>query len=107
MVVPIRPRGGKTLADTNPEIIMVKRYVRLVRAEGLEPPQLSSLEPKSSASTNSAMPAENIMSGRDVASGGLITRRRQFAAKKWADRRPLAAAVATGLSCPEVVGISA
>jgi hypothetical protein len=30
---------------------------RLVRAEGLEPPQLSSLEPKSSASTNSATPA--------------------------------------------------
>ena len=30
---------------------------RLVRAEGLEPPQLSSLEPKSSASTSSATPA--------------------------------------------------
>src|SRR6185295_12058979 len=30
---------------------------RLVRAEGLEPPQLSSLEPKSSASTRSATPA--------------------------------------------------
>src|SRR5258708_7548485 len=30
---------------------------RVVRAEGLEPPQLSSLEPKSSASTNSATPA--------------------------------------------------
>ena len=30
----------------------------LVRAEGLEPPQLSSLEPKSSASTNSATPAK-------------------------------------------------
>jgi hypothetical protein len=29
----------------------------LVRAEGLEPPQLSSLEPKSSASTSSATPA--------------------------------------------------
>jgi hypothetical protein len=29
----------------------------MVRAEGLEPPQLSSLEPKSSASTNSATPA--------------------------------------------------
>jgi hypothetical protein len=35
---------------------------RLVRAEGLEPPQLSSLEPKSSASTNSATPADSIMS---------------------------------------------
>jgi hypothetical protein len=30
----------------------------LVRAEGLEPPRLSPLEPKSSASTNSATPAE-------------------------------------------------
>src|SRR3954452_11118011 len=40
-----------------PEIIMRKRCQRLVRAEGLEPPQLSSLEPKSSASTSSATPA--------------------------------------------------
>jgi hypothetical protein len=62
---------------------MVKRCVRLVRAEGLEPPQLSSLEPKSSASTNSATPAKNIMSGRDAASGGLITWGYFFAAKKW------------------------
>jgi hypothetical protein len=38
----------------------------MVRAEGLEPPQLSSLEPKSSASTNSATPADTIMSGRDA-----------------------------------------
>ena len=30
---------------------------RLVRAEGLEPPRLSPLEPKSSASTSSATPA--------------------------------------------------
>src|SRR4249920_281931 len=30
----------------------------VVRAEGLEPPRLSPLEPKSSASTNSATPAE-------------------------------------------------
>jgi hypothetical protein len=29
----------------------------VVRAEGFEPPRLSSLEPKSSASTNSATPA--------------------------------------------------
>jgi hypothetical protein len=40
-----------------------KRCQRLVRAEGLEPPQLSSLEPKSSASTSSATPADSIMSG--------------------------------------------
>jgi hypothetical protein len=37
--------------------------LKMVRAEGLEPPQLSSLEPKSSASTNSATPADSIMSG--------------------------------------------
>src|SRR5258708_18397319 len=46
-----------------------KRCQRLVRAEGLEPPQLSSLEPKSSASTSSATPADSIMSGRDAAGG--------------------------------------
>jgi hypothetical protein len=38
----------------------------VVRAEGLEPPQLSSLEPKSSASTNSATPADSTFSGRDA-----------------------------------------
>jgi hypothetical protein len=53
---------------------------RLVRAEGLEPPQLSSLEPKSSASTNSATPADSIMSdgsqqknARSEAMGDLTT----------------------------------
>ncbi len=40
---------------------MRKRWWRLVRAEGLEPPQLSSLEPKSSASTSSATPADSII----------------------------------------------
>ncbi len=30
----------------------------LVRAKGLEPPRLATLEPKSSASTNSATPAD-------------------------------------------------
>src|SRR6185295_6131876 len=56
---------------------------RLVRAEGLEPPQLSSLEPKSSASTSSATPASSIMSGRDAAGGGCITWVESLAAKKW------------------------
>src|SRR4051812_4940882 len=60
-----------------------KRCQRLVRAEGLEPPQLSSLEPKSSASTSSATPADSIMSGRDAAGGALITWAAQSAAKKW------------------------
>src|SRR5258708_17512100 len=46
-----------------------KRCQRVVRAEGLDPPQLSSLEPKSSASTSSATPADSIMSGRDAAGG--------------------------------------
>jgi hypothetical protein len=32
----------------------------MVRAEGLEPPHLAALEPKSSASTNSATPAKNV-----------------------------------------------
>src|SRR5215813_6262006 len=35
-----------------------RRPRRMVRAEGFEPPRLASLEPKSSASTNSATPAE-------------------------------------------------
>ena len=48
-------RGSEVSADT-----------KMVRAEGLEPPQLSSLEPKSSASTSSATPADSIMSGRDT-----------------------------------------
>src|ERR1700744_896653 len=60
-----------------------KRCRRLVGAEGLEPPQLSSLEPKSSASTSSATPADSITSGRDAASGGLITWAHRSAAKKW------------------------
>src|SRR3954447_1378647 len=50
-----------------------KRCQRLVRAEGLEPPQLSSLEPKSSASPSSATPADSIIVGRDPAGGVLIT----------------------------------
>ena len=36
----------------------VGRAPEMVRAEGFEPPRLASLEPKSSASTNSATPAE-------------------------------------------------
>src|SRR6202011_847136 len=65
-----------------------KRCQRLVRAEGLEPPQLSSLEPKSSASTSSATPADSIISGRDAAGGGLITWANLSAAKKRQFRPP-------------------
>jgi hypothetical protein len=54
----------------------------VVRAEGLEPPQLSSLEPKSSASTNSATPAKSKLSGGAAAGGGLIARKSWKAAKK-------------------------
>src|ERR1700680_550139 len=62
---------------------VVSASPRMVRAEGLEPPQLSSLEPKSSASTSSATPADSIMSGRDAAGAGLITWAHPSAAKKW------------------------
>src|SRR5438128_393161 len=54
----------------------------VVRAEGFEPPQLSSLEPKSSASTNSATPAKSKLSGGAAAGGGLITCSHLLAAKK-------------------------
>ncbi len=35
----------------------VQRFVGLVRIEGLEPPRLSALDPKSSAATNYAISA--------------------------------------------------
>ena len=38
-------------------MVSVWQQTRMVRAEGLEPPRFSPLEPKSSASTNSATPA--------------------------------------------------
>ena len=44
-------------ARQTPRASKIPDAKRLVRAEGLEPPQLSSLEPKSSASTSSATPA--------------------------------------------------
>src|SRR3954454_13482296 len=43
----------------------------LVRAEGLEPPRLSPLEPKSSASTNSATPARGCASRRPPGRGSI------------------------------------
>jgi hypothetical protein len=68
------PSGGAAFRTGPPEIRHLQTLLkRLVRAEGLEPPQLSSLEPKSSASTSSATPASSIMSGRDAAGGGCIT----------------------------------
>ena len=67
----------------------------LVRAEGLEPPQLSSLEPKSSASTNSATPAARIKTGWHAAGGGLITRAPRSQQKNPDDGR-LDLAVAAG-----------
>src|SRR6476620_9042451 len=39
---------------------------RLVRAKGLEPPHLAILEPKSSASTNSATPARTLEGARPI-----------------------------------------
>src|SRR6202035_4378956 len=77
-------QGNEPLRTTDPPVIVMrKRCRRLVRAEGLEPPQLSSLEPKSSASTSSATPADSIMFGRDAAGAGLITWAHPSAAKKW------------------------
>jgi hypothetical protein len=67
--------GKLPLRKTSPpEIVMRKRCQRVVRAEGLEPPRLSSLEPKSSASTSSATPARiascpAAMPGQDSRSG--------------------------------------
>src|SRR5579883_1150495 len=42
----------------------------VVRAEGLEPPRLSSREPKSRASTNSATPADSVYGRRTHKPGG-------------------------------------
>ncbi len=42
----------------------------MVRAEGLEPPRLSSLEPKSSASTNSATSAAHRLAALGVETFG-------------------------------------
>jgi hypothetical protein len=50
----LNSRAAERLAPSIPD---ANASERLVRAEGLEPPQLSSLEPKSSASTSSATPA--------------------------------------------------
>src|SRR4051812_36188127 len=41
----------------------------MVRAKGLEPPHLSILEPKSSASTNSATPARTLEAARPITAG--------------------------------------
>ncbi len=62
-----RPGNG-----TRPPKSFAQTKIALVRAEGLEPPQLSSLEPKPSASTSSATPAQRSSSGGTAASGGLI-----------------------------------
>jgi hypothetical protein len=73
-----RPGNG-----TRPPKSFAQTKIALVRAEGLEPPQLSSLEPKPSASTSSATPAQRSSSGGTAASGGLIAWGGRFAAKKW------------------------
>lgn len=45
----------------------------MVRAEGLEPTRLASLEPKSSASTSSATPAAPRKPGKRGFSTGMVT----------------------------------
>ena len=47
-----------TLDGGPPSAVLDRAAASLVRAKGVEPPHLSILEPKSSASTNSATPAE-------------------------------------------------
>jgi hypothetical protein len=47
----------------------------VVRAEGFEPPRLATLEPKSSASTNSATPAKGIEKSPGAAIRQGFTRR--------------------------------
>jgi hypothetical protein len=75
----------------------------VVRAEGLEPPRLSSPEPKSGASTNSATPAKGNFktilapqSGNGLARNGLTYRAPPGQAAKAASR---AAAYITVKSC--------
>src|SRR5450759_3847715 len=65
----------------------------VVRAEGLEPPRLSSREPKSRASTNSATPAKGSLKDDP---GAAI--RQGLARKGLTHRRPPRQAVKTGLS---------
>src|SRR5260370_13473521 len=64
------------------------RFKALVRAKALDPPHLSSLNLKSSASTSPATPADSIISGRDAAGGGLIAWADLSAAKKWPSQPP-------------------
>ena len=81
---PRPPRGPRFSKNSS-----CKRCKRLVRAEGLEPPQLSSLEPKSSASTSSATPARKASSPAAMPrAAGLITCAHRFAAKKWPRESP-------------------
>src|SRR5579871_6386857 len=92
---PREDEGSPVIPDAN-----AKR--RLVRAEGLEPPQLSSLEPKSSASTSSATPASLAAA---VRGRRLITWASPFAAKKWPISAALARAAATGHRTSKMVRI--
>ena len=42
-------------------LLSVSKRLVFVRVEGLEPPRLAALDPKSSASTNSATPASAVL----------------------------------------------
>src|SRR4249920_3110614 len=78
-------RQGKPLSDARSvSIVMRKRCRRLVRAEGLEPPQLSSLEPKSSASTSSATPADSIIGPAAMPRAAAYNMQPQLRSKKMA-----------------------
>src|SRR4051794_23523616 len=55
---PLPPQVSSSVVQDDPSHARPMSCERsLVRAKGLEPPQLAPLEPKSSASTNSATPA--------------------------------------------------
>jgi hypothetical protein len=80
---------NRQTARSSPRIrpVRVMRMREVVRAEGLEPPQLSSLEPKSSASTNSATPARRASSSTAMPRAAAYNMRHSLAAIIRARRR--------------------
>src|SRR5450830_723105 len=86
-------RVGLTAANRAGRVGIKLSALGVVRAEGLEPPRLSPLEPKSSASTNSATPAKGSL--KDDPAAAI---RQRLARNGLTHRRPPGQAVKTGLS---------